>query len=375
MGFASARPKEYDAYVPDSAQMRQHTLSDGPYMITRYAPTKGFTLKRNPAWKASTDPLRHAYVDEIDITEGLSSESVQQQLEAGTGDLEWDIVPPTQDIPRLLAAKDQRLIIGPTGPYYVGIGTYLALNQYAGPMKNKLVRQAVAYAVDKNAIVKILGGSAVTTAANQIVLPGNVGYIPNFNAFSSNKGDGDPATAKKLLAQAGYPNGLAVKLLYSTSDPAPRVAQSLQSSLNAGGFKVTLVPSTQSDFYGKYLTQPSTAKRGVWDIAPPGWIPDWFGNNGRSTIQPLFTSPAQGSNDFGGYNNPAANKLIDQALTAKTAAQAAKLWQQANAFLMKDVADVPINIQKWPVFHSSRVQGCTFFFFTLGCDITNVWLQ
>jgi peptide/nickel transport system substrate-binding protein len=163
--------------------------------------------------------------------------------------------------------------------------------------------------------------------------------------------------------------------LYSTSDPAPRVAQSLQSSLNAGGFKVTLVPSTQSDFYGKYLTQPSTAKRDVWDIAPPGWIPDWFGNNGRSTIQPLYTQPGVGSNDFGGYDNPVANKLIDRALTAKTTAQAGKLWAQANSFLARDVANVPVNIQKWTLFHSSRLQGCTFFFFTLSCDITNVWIQ
>ena len=77
----------------------------------------------------------------------------------------------------------------------------------------------------------------------------------------------------------------------STSDPGPRVAQALQSSLNAGGFKVTLVPVTQTDYYGKYLTQPSTAKRGVWDIALPGYIPDWFGNNGRSIVQPLFTNP------------------------------------------------------------------------------------
>src|SRR5262249_34517870 len=117
MGFSSARPVEYDQYVPDSAPLRQHTLSDGPYMITRYDPTKGFTLKRNPAWKASTDPLRKAYVDEIDVTEGLTQQSVQQQLEAGTGDLEWDITPPTQDLPRLQEAKDSRLVIGPTGPY------------------------------------------------------------------------------------------------------------------------------------------------------------------------------------------------------------------------------------------------------------------
>jgi ABC-type transport system substrate-binding protein len=375
MGFSSARPKEYDAYVPDSAQLRQHTLSDGPYMISKYTPTKSFVLKRNPAWNASTDPLRKAYVDEIDVTEGLSSESVQQQIEAGTGDLEWDIVPPTQDIPQLLANKDSRLVIGPSGPYDVGIGNYLSLNQYAGPMKNKLVRQAVALAVDKDSIVKILGGKAITTTTNQIILPGNTGYIRNFNPFPSNKGSGDPAGAKALLKKAGFPNGLPVKLLYSTSDPAPRIAQSMQSSLNAGGFKVTLVPSTQSDFYGKYLTQPSTAKRGVWDIASPGWIPDWFGNNGRSTIQPLFTQPGVGSNDFGGYNSPTANKLIDQALTAKTEDQAARLWSQANAFLAKDVANVPINVQKWTLFHSTRLQGCTFFFFTLSCDPTNVWIQ
>ena len=257
----------------------------------------------------------------------------------------------------------------------MAIGTDLALNQYAGPMKNKLVRQAVALAVDKNSIVKILGGKAITTTTNQIILPGNVGYIPNFNPYPSNKGSGDPAGAKALLAKAGYPNGLPIKLLYSTSDPAPRVAQSLQSSLNAGGFKVTLVPSTQSDFYGKYLTQPSTAKRGVWDIAPPGWIPDWFGNNGRSTIQPLFTQPGVGSNDFGGYDNPAANKLVAQALTAKTSARRRSSGRRRTRSWPRTSPTSRINIQKWPLFHSSRLQGCNFFFFTLSCDPTNVWIQ
>ena len=42
---------------------------------------------------------------------------------------------------------------------------------------------------------------------------------------------------------------------------------------------------------------------------------------------------------------------------------------------MKDAATVPLNAQKWPVYHSSRVQGCNFFFFTLSCDPTNVWVQ
>ena len=133
MGFCSARPIEYMNYVPDGAQMRQHMLSDGPYAITKYVPTKSMTLERNPAWNASSDPLRHAYVDSIEITEGLSSESVQQQIEAGTGDMEWDIQPPTQDLPRLISGDDKRLILGPSGPYDVAIGYYIAHERVGRP--------------------------------------------------------------------------------------------------------------------------------------------------------------------------------------------------------------------------------------------------
>ena len=375
MSFSSARPVEYMKYVPDSAQMRQHTLSDGPYMITSYTPTKSFQLVRNPAWDPKTDTLRHAYVDKMTVTEGLTQDSVQQQIQAGTGDMEWDVVPPTQDLPQLLSAKDKRLVIGPTGNVDVALNTYLVMNQFAGPMKNKLVREAVEYAVDKNAVVQIYGGSAIASAATQPILPGNVGYVPNFNPYPDNNGAGDPAKAKQLLAKAGYPNGLTIKLLYSTNDPAPRIAQSFQASLGKAGFNVKLVSATQSDFYGKYLLNPSTAKRDVWDIAPPGWIPDWFGNNGRSVLQPLFTKPGNGSSDFGGYDSKVTDALIDKALTAASPELAASYWAKANEQIMKDAAAVPVEVQKWPLFHSSRVQGCDFWVLDLNCDPTNVWLQ
>ncbi len=376
MGFCSARPIEYMKYVPDSATFRQHTLSDGPYEITSYVASKSFTLDRNPAWVASSDPLRHAYVNKITVTEGLTSDNVQQQLQAGTGDMEWDVTPPAQNLPGLVATHNSGLVIGPTatGSASISLGNYLALNQYAGPFKNKLVREAVAYAVNKNAIVQILGGHSIASTTSQLVLPGNVGYIPNYNPFPDNNGAGNPAKAKQLLAQAGK-TGTALNLLYSTTDPAPRIAQSLQSSLDAAGFKVKLVPATQSDFYGKYLEQPATAKRGVWNLAAAGWIPDWFGNNGRSTIVPLLTQPGLASNDFGGYVNPKVQSYIDAALKAPDAATAAQNWQKADSTAMQDVANIPINVQKWPIFHSARVHGCNFFWFGLNCDPTNVWLS
>jgi peptide/nickel transport system substrate-binding protein len=237
------------------------------------------------------------------------------------------------------------------------------------------VREAANYAVNKNAIVQVYGGPRIAAAATQVVLPGNVGYIKNFNPYPDNNGNGDPAKSKALLAKAGYPNGLAIKLLYSTTDPGPRVAQALQASLDKGGFKVKLVPATQADFYGKYLLNISTAKRDIWDVAPPGWIPDWFGNNGRSVVQPLFSSPGNGSSDYGNYNSAVFNSYVDKALTATSQAKAAVYWQKANAQIMKDAATVPVEIQKYTAYHSSRVQGCLFFFWDLNCDPTNVWIK
>jgi ABC-type transport system substrate-binding protein len=373
--FASARPVEYNKYVPDSAQMRANTLSDGPYEITNYDAGRSFTLDRNPAWKASTDPIRKAYVDNIKITEGLNSTNVQQQLQAGTGDMEWDVQPPTQSLPALESSHDPGLVIGPPGNGYVDLGAYITLNQYAGPMKSKTVREAVALALNKNALVQLNGGTTIAQTTSQVVLPGNVGYVPGYNPFPQNTGGGNPAAAKKLLAQAGHPSGLAIKLLYSTTDPMPAEAQAMQASLDAGGFKVKLVPATQSDFYGKYLENPSTSKRDVWDIAPPGWVPDWFGNNGRSTIVPLLSQPGPGSNDFGGYTSPVVNKDIAQALKAPNLAAATKFWQAANKFAMKDVAIIPAFDLKWAVYHSHAVHGCAFYWNNLNCDPANVWLS
>ncbi len=65
MPFASARPVEYDAFVPNSLALDQNTISDGPYQITSYKPGTSITMAKNPAWKQSTDPIRHQYVSSV----------------------------------------------------------------------------------------------------------------------------------------------------------------------------------------------------------------------------------------------------------------------------------------------------------------------
>ena len=376
MPFASAAPVEYLAYVPDSNAFRQHTISDGPYQIVGYQPGKQIVLGRNPAWEQAGDSLRHQYVDRIQITEGQDQGPVQEQIQAGTADMEWDTQVPIADIPQLQAAKDPRLGIYPTlssNPYVV---FNLQSPNNKGALANVKVRQALQYAIDKAAVGQVYGGPSLNTPLDQVIPPGNIGY-QSFDLYPTPGHRGNPATCRRLLAQAGYPNGLVLTDVARNAGNHPAVAQSIQASLAKCGVTTKIVPVTQADYYGKYLNNPAGSRRGVWDITEPGWVPDWFGNNGRAIIEPLFDGRTYGPNsvDYGDYNNPKVNALIDKALATQDQRAAAALWHQADLQVMRDAAIIPIETQNLPLFHSSRVHNAIYSPFSENFDVTNLWLS
>jgi len=376
MPFASAAPQEYLQYVPDSAAFRRHTISDGPYQVVTYTPNQSIALDKNPAWTQASDPIRHQYVDHISVTEGQDAGPVQQQIQAGTADLEWDTTVPTPNIPALQASKDARLGLYPaldTNPYLMFNLQSPTANK---ALQNVKVRQAIEYAIDKTAIGQVYGGPALNTPLNQVIPPGNVGYQP-FDLYPTSQSKGDPATCKSMLAAAGYPNGFTIKDVYRNAGNHPAVAQDIQADLKACGITDKLVPVNQGDYYGKYLNSPSAAQRGVWDISEPGWVPDWYGNNGRAIIEPLFDGRNYGPNsvDYGDYNNPAVNALIDKALAAPDQNTAATYWHQADLQIMKDAAIVPLQTQKTALYRSTRVHNAIFLPFSQAYDLTQIWLS
>jgi len=376
MPFASAAPAEYLGYVPDSAAFRQHTISDGPYQVAKYTANQSIVLDKNPAWSQSSDPIRHQYVDHISVTEGQDAGPVQQQIQAGTADLEWDTVVPTPNIPALQASKDARLGLYPaldTNPYLV---FNLQSPTANSALKNVKVRQAIEYAIDKTAIGQVYGGPAINTPLDQVIPPGNVGY-QQFDPYPTPQSSGAPATCKSMLAAAGYPNGFTIKDVYRNAGNHPAVAQDIQADLKACGITDKLVPVNQGDYYSKYLNSPSAAQRGVWDISEPGWVPDWYGNNGRAIIEPLFDGRNYGPNsvDYGDYNNPAVNALIDKALAAPDQNTAATYWHQADLQIMKDAAIVPLQTQKTALYRATRVHNAVFLPLSQAYDLTQIWLD
>jgi ABC-type transport system substrate-binding protein len=107
------------------------------------------------------------------------------------------------------------------------------------------------------------------------------------------------------------------------------------------------------------------------------WGPDWFGNNGRTTIQPLLDGATYGpgASDYGDYNSTSENNLINGALAATSGATAAKRWGQADRQAMEDAAIVPIDVHKHAVFHSSAVHNWFIDPYSRVGDVTDVWLS
>jgi peptide/nickel transport system substrate-binding protein len=376
--FTSPIPIEELDYLPDGPEYRAHTVASGPYQIVNYIPNRGISLSRNPAWDPATDPIRKAYVDSVQINEGVDEESTQQQLEAGIGDMGWGTNPSAVALASLVPMHDPNLVIGPPGDNY-SMTTYLSVNMIGSkPLKQLAVRQALEYAVDRTAITQIYGGPIISKPMVQAVVNGAGGFRPGYDPYPSPGDHGDPAKARQLLATAGYPNGVTLKLLYMTSGAGPRIAQSLQASVARAGIRLELLPATASDFYAKYMGSPDNARRGVWDLAAARWGPDWYGGaNGRTVIQPLFDGRSFGpnTNNYGDYDNPVVNAAIDSALAALTPEAAAAAWQKAATTVMEDAGNIPLAQNKMPIYHSDRLQNCIYLLLGSDCDMSVVWLR
>jgi peptide/nickel transport system substrate-binding protein len=379
----SPAPVESLNYLPASAASAQHTIADGPYQISAYTPTRSITFVRNPAWRASTDPIRKAYVDKVVVNETGNPTGVQQQLQTNTASasMEFNSFPPVGAVPGLYKQMQQGLTHNFTLGSSFSNNPYVVFNTVspnnAGALKKTAVRQALSYGINRTHLISDLGGPIVSPPLTHILPPGINGSqdLPkNYNPYPYN-----PSKAKSMLATAGYANKLSLTLLYNAeSSSEPKIAQTLQSDLGKIGVKIKLLAVPSADLFGKYFTQPTPAKQGAWDIGLSGWSPDWYGDAALSFFAPLFSGPPSyppvGSN-FGFYNNPAVNALISQGSATATASAAATIWAQADEQVMKDAAIYPMTYDNQALYHASYVHNAVYVPGIEGYDPANIWLS
>lgn len=378
----SPAPIESEKYLPGSAASAQHMISDGPYQITSYVPAKSIVLNRNPAWKASSDPIRKAYVNKINISETGNEQTIQQVLQTNgaAGGMEYNGFPPAGALPGLLgqlkagSTKDFNL-----GPSY-GSNPYLVFNTISpnntGALGKQAVRQAISYSIDRAHLTQDLGGVDVAPVLTHILPSGINGSqdVPkNFNPFPYN-----PAKAKSLLKSAGYPNGLKLTVVYNAeSTTEPKMFQSMQADMAKAGITLKALAVPSADLYTKYMYGKSTATNGTWDIGMVGWGPDWYGDAALSFFNPLYSCAAvvpAGSN-YTYYCNKSDDALINQALKAPSTAAAGKDWGKLDMNLTNAAITYQITQDLQPNYHSSFVHNAVYVPGIQNFDPTNVWLS
>jgi peptide/nickel transport system substrate-binding protein len=368
--FFSPVPREVASEYPPGREYGQHLVASGPYKLKQYAPGRLIELVRNENWDPRTDPLRSAWVDKITVYIGRSESDIQQAIEAGEADLNLDAVPPpVADLPRLSGdpALARQLAVETTGCVH-----YLTMQTDVGPTRSLAVRQAVNYAIDRQAVVLAMGGRYAGEPATTVLSPTLAGYSA-FDLYPSQDFAGDPDKAKQLLAEAGRPEGVTLTYVGRQSEKA--LYEALRVSLERAG--ITLKPKFYKglEVYRKSLRLRS--KSAEHHLGAARWCPDVPGNGARSVgvlLDGRLITPTA-NNNYGNYSNPKVNDLIDRAYEARDDQARAALWGQIDRLVMEDAAWAPLVYDREAFFWSSRVRNWTFTPWLANPDITNLWLD
>jgi peptide/nickel transport system substrate-binding protein len=157
--------------------------------------------------------------------------------------------------------------------------------------------------------------------------------------------------------------------------------QAVQASFASCGIKLNGKPEPISSYFVDLGNGPRNDKPGQWDVSQPAWTPDWFGNNGRTTVQPFFqTDCALNTINYGCFTSKTADTNIEKALKAPSESAAARLWHQVDLTAQQNAVMVPLIDQFTPVFSSDRVAspGSPTVLFTPNIgnpDITNIFIK
>jgi peptide/nickel transport system substrate-binding protein len=199
---------------------------------------------------------------------------------------------------------------------------FIAMNLQGKYFNNPKVREAAAHAIDKDLIIdKILGGSAARIEG--ILSPNAFAASPDLHRYEY-----DPELSKKLLAEAGYPDGIEVTL--DTEGAYKDTAQAVASLLTKGGIKTTVSVGEGPQLAAKWRTK-GAPKTG--DMFFTSW--------GNGSLDPfdIFT-PTHSTNARGnsaGYSNPEVDGLLDKAAVELDKAKRAGMYQAAEKIVNADL--------------------------------------
>ena len=311
-----------------------HPVGTGPYVFISWTLGDKLVIQRNDLYWG-----KRAAVKTVIFKPIADNAARLQALQ--TGEIQgFDNVEP-QDMATI--SKDSSLLLLDRPAFNVG---YVTINQKVKPFDNPLVRQAVAYGLDREAVVKAFYAGRGEVAM-EFQPPSLLGWTKGVAQYPYN-----PEKAKALLKQAGLTLPVAVDFWYPTDVSRPympdpkRNFEAFAASLNKSGFKVTAHSAPwRPDYVGR--VQAGTA--GALNLI--GWTGD-YGDPDNFLGSFFRTEQTQW-----GFNNPTLFKLLDDAVAEPDQAKRAVMYGKANKLIMSLVLGVPYVHTKPAVAFRANVTG------------------
>ncbi len=339
--FAFAMP--VGAPNKDVSTIPQWRVATGPYRITGYVPHQSITIRRNPSFKSWTPDTPNGHLDGIDVVIGVTPDQSVNEIADNQLDWYFESIPPDR------YSQLKRQYPKQVYPFVRNNTTYFVMNERKYPFNKLAVRQAVNYAIDRNALVKIYGGQGTPT--ENILPPGFGTAFKRHDLYPYNL-----AKAKALIQQAGV-EGATVTVWGHTTDPTPTAVQYLASVLNNIGLRATVKTFDESVYWDTLATA-----KGDPQIAFQDWNQDY--PEGQDWMDVILNGEhivPVGNNDQSYTNIPAYNRMIDQAKRMPLGAKRNAIWAKLDYLFMKnDAGWAPFMNRQWPKFVSARLHGLVF---------------
>lgn len=295
----------------------------GPYMFKEYVPQRRIVLERNPNYEKWGEHAGSANVDGMTIQLGVNPENAVTQIMRGKLDYTFDAIPRSK-LPSLLKNPEwkDRIHISEDATT-----SYIFMNYRSAPFNSRKMRQAVNWAIDRRAMVKLTGGMGTPSST---ILPPS---MPGYRDHKLYPGP-DLDKARQLVRESGVRPG-KIDIWCRTNEPNPTVAVYLQSVLNDLGFRASVKCVDSSNFFTLVGNENTKAAIGLGN-----WGQDF--PEGSNFIDVLLNgkriTPSH-SNNISYYSGAddeieAANRLIDQDARNKA-------WGDLDEQIMRDAAWAP----------------------------------
>ena len=321
------------------AQDAETYISNGPFKVSEMNFGESIVLVKNENyWNAEDVKL-----EEITFRYILEQSTALSAFESGEIDGTREI--PPADLPNLKADSDALQIVPSFGT------TYYEINNTVEVLKDVNVRKALNLALDRNSIITNVLQST-DEVASSFVSPG---YMVDGEDFTEGRPDHDISgeanveEAKKLLAEAGYPDGEgfpALELSYYTNPIVKKTAEAMQQMWKQN---LNIDMEIKTEEWAVYY---DNVQAGNYDIAAMGWGGDYLH---PMSFLPLFVTGDTNNHTF--YSNPEYDELVKQAQLETDVVKAAEIMREAEEILMADYPLIPLFHRSFTFLMNPKVKG------------------